>query len=77
MSLMEKNNEILHHHLVQDIDWAPRVVEHHRRIAAAVEEKNPSKAAAAMKTHIDESADRIMARLSSGQLSYPPGSLRV
>ena len=77
MSLMEKNNEILHHHLVQDLDWAPRVVEHHRRIAAAVEEKNASEAAAAMQTHIDESAARIMARLSDGQLSYPPGSLRA
>ncbi len=77
VSLMEKNNEILHQNLVQNIDWAPRVVEHHRRITAAVEAKDPGRAAEAMRTHIDESAKKIMARLDSGALSYPLGRLRI
>jgi GntR family transcriptional repressor for pyruvate dehydrogenase complex len=77
VSLMEKNNEILHQNLVQNLDWAPRVVEHHRRIAAAVAVRDPGAAAAAMKTHIDEATEKIMARLNSGRLSYPIGSLRI
>ena len=77
VSLMEKNNEILHQNLVQNLEWAPRVVEHHRRIAAAIEARDAIEAEAAMKTHIDESTEKIMARLNSGQLSYPIGSLRL
>jgi GntR family transcriptional repressor for pyruvate dehydrogenase complex len=77
VSLMEKNNEILHQNLVQNLDWAPRVVEHHRRITAAVEAKDPAAAADAMQTHINESTEKIMAQLNSGQLSYPIGSLRI
>jgi GntR family transcriptional repressor for pyruvate dehydrogenase complex len=77
VSLMEKNNEILHQNLVQNLDWAPRVVEHHRRITAAVASKDPAAAAAAMQTHIGESTEKIMVQLSSGQLSYPIGSLRI
>jgi len=77
VSLMEKNNEILHQNLVQNLDWAPRVVEHHRRIAAAIEAGDASEAAAAMQAHIDESTEKIMARMNTGQLSYPLGSLRL
>ena len=77
VSLMEKNNEILHQNLVQNLEWAPRVVEHHRRITAAIEAKDAIEAEAAMKTHIDESTEKILARLNSGQLSYPIGSLRL
>jgi GntR family transcriptional repressor for pyruvate dehydrogenase complex len=77
VSLMEKNNEVLHRNLVQNLDWAPRVIEHHREITMAIEAKNGSAAAAAMQTHIDESTDKIMARLDRGQLVYPLGSLRI
>ena len=77
VSLMEKNNEILHQNLVQNLDWAPRVVEHHRRITAAIEARDPAEAEAAMQSHIEESTEKIMARLNSGQLSYPIGSLRI
>lgn len=77
VSLMEKNNQILHQNLVQNRDWASRVVEHHRRITAAIEARDAVEAAAAMQTHIDESTEKIMARLKSGQLSYPAGSLRM
>ncbi len=77
VSLMEKNNEILHQNLVQNLEWAPRVVDHHRRITAAIEAKDAQEAAAAMQTHIDESTAKIMQRLNSGQLSYPLGRLRI
>lgn len=77
VSLMEKNNEVLHQNLVQNLDWAPRVVEHHRRITAAIEDKDAKAAAAAMQTHIDESTHKIIARMNSGQLAYPLGSLRM
>lgn len=77
VSLMEKNNEILHQNLVQNLEWAPRVVEHHRRITAAIEAKDAGEAAAAMQTHIDESTQKIMMRINTGQLAYPLGSLRI
>lgn len=77
VSLMEKNNEVMHRNLVRDRDWSQEVVGHHRRIAAAVEARDPEGAAAAMQRHIIESRERIAARLTAGQLAYSIGNVEI
>lgn len=55
VSLMEKNNEILHMTFSKDIEWIERVVTHHRSVIGAIELKDAEKAAESMKLHIKES----------------------
>lgn len=57
VSLMEKNNEILHMAFSRDIGWIERVISHHRAIIGAIEAKDAKKAAAGMKLHIKESTE--------------------
>lgn len=74
MSLMEKNNEILHQNLTQDEDWANKVVGHHRKTFKAIAEKDPLTAAQAMRHHLLESLDRYQTMREKGVFSYPLGT---
>ncbi len=59
VSLMEKNNEILHMTFGQDTEWIERVIHHHRSVISAIEAKDAKKAGESMKLHIEESTKRF------------------
>ncbi|MFK5953875.1 MAG: FadR/GntR family transcriptional regulator [Desulfobacterium sp.] len=55
VSLMEKNNEILHMAFSRDAGWIAQIIGHHQTIIGAIEAKDAEKAGAGMKLHIKES----------------------
>ncbi|MFA5906116.1 MAG: FadR/GntR family transcriptional regulator [Desulfobacula sp.] len=59
VSLMEKNNEILHMTFSQDTEWIERVIHHHRSVISAIESKDAKTAGESMKLHIEESTKRF------------------
>lgn len=74
MSLMEKNNEILHRNLTQDADWASQVVNHHKKTLRAIEKRDPLAAAQAMRLHLLESINRYQGMQEQGLFSYTSGA---
>lgn len=71
VSLVEKNNEILHENLTQDEGWAPRVGAQHEATLKAIEEKDPAGAARGMRTHLQETRERYLSKLGKGDIKYP------
>lgn len=59
MMVMERNTEILHIDLTKDVEWADMVVEHHRGIVNAIEDRNADRAGKIMERHLSESLKRF------------------
>lgn len=59
MMVMERNTEILHIDLTKDEEWGRMVVEHHRGIVSAIEERNADLAGEIMEKHLSESLERF------------------
>ena len=71
VSLMEKNNEILHKNLTQDTDWARLVIQQHRQTLEAIRKKDPLAAAQMMRKHLLESIDRYQGMQKQGLFASP------
>ena len=71
VSLVEKNNEILHENLTQDEEWAPRLARQHEATLKAIEEGDPAAAAQGMRTHLLEIRERYLSKLGKGDIRYP------
>jgi len=66
VSLVEKNNEVLHQNFIKDVQWQNRIITHHRQILTAIEDNDPEKSGAAMASHIEESTARFNRFLNNG-----------
>jgi GntR family transcriptional repressor for pyruvate dehydrogenase complex len=71
VSLVEKNNEILHQNFIKDIQWQNMIIMHHRQIFKAIQDKDPQKSGTAMAHHIEEATTRFNKFLNQGTLLYP------
>jgi len=69
MSLMEKNNEVLHMNLAQDMDWVFQVISHHEKTLQAIREKDSLSAAQSMRLHLLESVRRYQGMQNNGLFS--------
>lgn len=66
VSLVEKNNEILHQNFIEDIEWQNRIINHHENIIIAIEDQDETAAANAMEQHIQEASLRYKTFLENG-----------
>lgn len=71
VSLVEKNNEILHENLTRDEGWAPRIASQHEATLKAIEERDPVGAGESMRTHLLEIRERYLSKLGKGDIKYP------
>jgi len=76
VSLVEKNNEIIHEDLTRDENWAPRVGRQHEATLRAIEERDPVAAGQGMRTHLLEIRERYVDRRSPGEARYSFSGLR-
>ena len=77
VSLVEKNNEILHQNFIKDVEWQNRILHHHRKTIRAIENKDQKTSASSMEQHIEEANLRFNQFLKNGAISYPAGSLTL
>jgi len=70
MSLMEKNNEILHLNLTKDADWAHQVTSHHQKTLRAIQEKDSPAAGQSMRFHLLESLRKYRGMQNNGIFSF-------
>ena len=71
VSLVEKNNEILHQNFIKDIQWQNRIIMHHRQIFKAIEDKDPQKSGTTMAHHIEEATARFNRFLNQATSDLP------
>ena len=71
VSLVERNNEILHQNLIKDVQWQNKIIMHHKQIFKAIKDKDPQKSGTTMAHHIEEATSRFNQVLKPGTLLYP------
>jgi GntR family transcriptional repressor for pyruvate dehydrogenase complex len=70
VSLVEKNNEIIHESLTRDENWAPRVGMQHEATLRAIEERDSVAAGQGMRTHLLEIRERYVVGPPRGEGRY-------
>jgi GntR family transcriptional repressor for pyruvate dehydrogenase complex len=76
VSLVEKNNEIIHESLTQDENWAPQVGRQHEATLKAIEERDSAAAGQGMRTHLLEIRERYVVGSPRGEGRYAYGGLK-